>query len=104
VAAAFEAAATDVLVARARRALAQEGLAQLVVVGGVAANRRLRERMAAAARADGFRVSFPPPGLCTDNAAMIAAAGAKLLARGEDHGPGLTAFSRLPLGVPAEPA
>ncbi|MCC6641245.1 MAG: tRNA (adenosine(37)-N6)-threonylcarbamoyltransferase complex transferase subunit TsaD, partial [Deltaproteobacteria bacterium] len=86
IAASFEAAATDVLVARARRALAQEGLARLVVVGGVAANRRLRAKVSEAAREDGFRVVIPPPALCTDNAAMIAAAGAALLARGERHG------------------
>jgi N6-L-threonylcarbamoyladenine synthase len=101
VAASFEAAATDVLVARARRALLQEGVARLVVVGGVAANRRLRARMAEAAERDGFRVVFPPPGLCTDNAAMIAAAGAKLLARGERHGLGMNAYSRVPLGTRA---
>lgn len=104
IAASFEAAATDVLVARARRALAQEGLARLAVVGGVAANRRLRVRVAEAAREDGFRVVIPPPALCTDNAAMIAAAGAALLARGERDGPGLEAFSRAPLGARAPAA
>ncbi len=97
-AASFEAAATDVLVARARRALRQEGLARLVVVGGVAANRRLRERIAAAAREDGFVAVIPPPALCTDNAAMIAAAGAALLRAGERHPPDMNAFSRVPLG------
>lgn len=97
VAACFEAAAVDVLVARARRALAQEGLARLAVVGGVAANRRLRREMLGAAQQDAFAVVFPPPELCTDNAAMIAAAGARLLARGEDHGMALNSFSRAPL-------
>jgi N6-L-threonylcarbamoyladenine synthase len=97
-AASFEAAATDVLVVRARRALADEGLARLAVVGGVAANTRLRAEMAKAARADGFRAVFPPPDLCTDNAAMIAAAGARLLGRGVRHGLDLDAFSRVPLG------
>jgi N6-L-threonylcarbamoyladenine synthase len=97
-AASFEAAATDVLVVRARRALADEGLARLAVVGGVAANTRLRAEMAKAARADGFRAVFPPPALCTDNAAMIAAAGARLLGRGVRHGLDLDAFSRVPLG------
>jgi len=97
-AASFQAAATDVLVARARRAVRDEALPRLAVVGGVAANRRLRERMAAAAERDGFEVVFPPLSLCTDNAAMIAAAGARALARGERHGLALGAFSRVPLG------
>jgi N6-L-threonylcarbamoyladenine synthase len=99
VAASFEAAAVEVLVARARRALQGERLAQLAVVGGVAANARLRSALADAAGADGFRVALPPPSLCTDNAAMIAAAGARLLARGEDHGLALNSFSRVPLGA-----
>jgi N6-L-threonylcarbamoyladenine synthase len=97
-AASFQAAATDPLVARARRALAGEGLGRLAVVGGVAANRRLRREMERAALEDGFRVSFPPPELCTDNAAMVAAAGARMLARGERGALDLAGFSRLPLG------
>jgi N6-L-threonylcarbamoyladenine synthase len=96
-AASFQAAATDVLVAKARRAVLEEGLGRLVVVGGVAANRRLRERVAAAAAEDGFQAVFPPPALCTDNAAMVAAAGARALAAGERHDLDLGAFSRLPL-------
>jgi N6-L-threonylcarbamoyladenine synthase len=96
-AASFQAAATDVLVAKARRALEGEALARLAVVGGVAANQRLRRAVAAAARADGFEAFFPPPAFCTDNAAMVAAAGAFALAAGERHDLDLTAFSRLPL-------
>jgi N6-L-threonylcarbamoyladenine synthase len=98
VAASFETAAVEVLVARARRALEQQGLDRLAVVGGVAANARLRRALATAAQADGFHVSLPPPSLCTDNAAMIAAAGARLLALGEHHGLALNSFSRVPLG------
>ena len=108
-AASFEAAATDVLVARARRAVAQEGLRTLAVVGGVAANRRLRAEMQRAAEQDGFRAVFPPPSLCTDNAAMIAAAGHARLVRGARDGLGLNAFSRSPFAParaprPATPA
>jgi len=102
VAASFEAAATDVLVTRALRACAEGGIPRLAVVGGVAANRRLRAELARSGPAAGVRVSVPPLALCTDNAAMIAAAGARLLARGEAHGAGLEAFSRVPLaGAPA---
>ncbi|MFQ5427188.1 MAG: tRNA (adenosine(37)-N6)-threonylcarbamoyltransferase complex transferase subunit TsaD [Gaiellales bacterium] len=94
-AASFEAAAVDVLLERSRRALRLTGETRLVVVGGVAANRRLRAEVGRAAAADGFEVFFPPHELCTDNAAMIAAAGAALLARGERHGLALNAFSRV---------
>jgi N6-L-threonylcarbamoyladenine synthase len=101
-AASFEQAAVDVLVARARRALAAQSdpARRLAVVGGVAANRRLRAAFEAASREDGFEVIFPPPALCTDNAAMIAAAGARLLAGGERHGLSLDSFSRIPIGAP----
>jgi len=97
-AASFEAAATDSLVLKARRALRGEGISRIAVVGGVAANRRLRERMRQAGEKEGFRVVFPPTELCTDNAAMIAAAGARLLARGERDALELNAFSRVPVG------
>ncbi len=97
-AASFQAAATDPLVARATRALEREGLARLAVVGGVAANQRLRAQMAEAGARLGFQVTFPPLALCTDNAAMIAAAGCRLLCAGERHGLDLGAFSRVPLG------
>ena len=98
VAASFEVAAVESLVQRARRALRTEGRDRLAVVGGVAANRLLRERVRAAARRDGFEAVFPPPELCTDNAVMIAAAGARLLGRGERDSLGLNAFSRVPVG------
>ena len=102
IAASFEAAATDVLVARTRRAAADEGLSDVAVVGGVAANQRLRASMAKAGQREGFRAVFPPLSLCTDNAAMIAAAGLRLLRSGEVASLDLNAFSRAPLaGVAA---
>ncbi len=68
----FEDAIVDTLAAKCQRALEMTGLETLVVAGGVAANRRLRERLR---ELPGARVRFPDPGLCTDNGAMIAYAG-----------------------------
>ena len=81
--ASFQAAVVDVLVRKSRRALEREGVQHLVVCGGVAANRGLRAGLAEAAAVDGFRLYIPGPRYCTDNAAMIAAAGSVLLAAGD---------------------
>ena len=75
-AASFQAAIVDVLVAKCLGALDREGLQQLVVAGGVGANTALRERLSAALAARGARAYFPPLRLCTDNGAMIAFAAA----------------------------
>ncbi len=99
VAASFQAAATDVLVARSVSALKKTKLRQLAVVGGVAANQRLRRSLGEAGNRLGFEVFAPPVSLCTDNAVMIAAAGAASLIAGEDDGLSLSAFSRVPLGL-----
>jgi len=86
-AAELQEAITEVLAAKAMAALEQTDLSQLVVAGGVGANRRLRERLDAAAAARGCRVFYPPFELCTDNGAMIAFAGLLRLQRGEGRVP-----------------
>ena len=96
-AASVQAAIVDVLVRKSRRALIREGLRDLVLCGGVAANRGLRQAMAAAAGEDGFRLYIPPAKRCTDNAAMIAAAGTLALARGERASLDLAVDPGLPL-------
>ena len=75
-AASFQAAIVDTLVAKCERALDVTGLARLVVAGGVGANRHLRATLARLGEARGARVYYPRPALCTDNGAMIAYAGA----------------------------
>ena len=92
-AASFQEAIVDVLVDKTVRAAIQHGAPTIVIAGGVAANSRLRARMLEAGEAAGIRVVAPPPVLCTDNGAMIAAAGLRRLARGE----------RTPLTIGADP-
>lgn len=72
----FVDAIVEVLVAKSLAALQQTGLRQLVVSGGVGANRQLRAALDAAAGKRGFRVFYPEMEFCTDNGAMIALAGA----------------------------
>lgn len=75
VAASFQAAVVDVLVAKARRAADQVGATALALGGGVAANSLLREQFLGACADDGRHGFLPSRAMCTDNAAMIAAAG-----------------------------
>jgi N6-L-threonylcarbamoyladenine synthase len=79
VAASFQYAAVDILVIKTKLALERTGASRLVLAGGVAANRLLRQRLAAELDVP---VSMPPIALCVDNGAMIAAAGASRLAHG----------------------
>jgi N6-L-threonylcarbamoyladenine synthase len=75
VAASFQQAVVDVLVEKARRAAKHERAQALCLAGGVAANSLLRERFLDACVADGLRPFVPSRAMCTDNAAMVAAAG-----------------------------
>lgn len=75
VAASFQAAVVDVLVTKARRAAADVGATGIVLGGGVAANSLLREELLDACEVDGIQGFLPSRAMCTDNAAMIAAAG-----------------------------
>ena len=76
IAAGFQAAVVDVLVAKSLSALKKTGMSRLVVSGGVGANRHLREQLNRQAAQRGAEVFYPPPELCTDNGAMIAFAAA----------------------------
>jgi N6-L-threonylcarbamoyladenine synthase len=80
VAASFQEAVVDVLTAKAVRACREHGVGDLLVGGGVAANSRLRALALDRCTAAGIRLRVPRPGLCTDNGAMVAALGAKLVA------------------------
>ena len=96
--AAFQEAAIDVLISKTRRALADTGLRRLALVGGLAANSRLRERMAELAALLAVETHFPPLALCTDNAAMIGAVADVMLRDGRTAKLDLEAFSRVPVG------
>ena len=95
--ASYQDAIVEVLVRKTRRAARREGLEHVQVCGGVAANSALRAALRAAGDEDGFRVHVPPPARCTDNAAMIAAAGYWRLAAGERAGLDLGARASWPL-------
>jgi N6-L-threonylcarbamoyladenine synthase len=82
VAASFQEAVCDVLTRKAVDAAADEGIEDILIGGGVAANSRLRVLAEERAAAKGIRVRVPRPGLCTDNGAMVAALGAEMVARG----------------------
>ncbi len=78
-AAGYQEAIVQVLVAKAFAALAYTGLCALAVVGGVSANSRLRALLIERGEREGVRLALPPSAYCTDNAAMIASAGWHLL-------------------------
>jgi len=85
-AAAFQDSVVDVLAAKTVRAAKELGVRQVVLAGGVAANTALRARLEADLAPLGIALRYPPVTYCTDNAAMIAAAGYFHLRLGERHG------------------
>jgi N6-L-threonylcarbamoyladenine synthase len=95
VCASFQEAVVDVLTAKAVRACRDHGIDHLLVGGGVAANSRLRALAEERCAQAGIRLRVPRPGLCTDNGAMVAALGDRLVAAG---------VAPSPLDLPADSA
>lgn len=102
IAASFQQAVVDCLVDRTRLALEGSVAPALVVAGGVAANRSIRTALQQLATDQGRQFSVPPGWLCTDNAAMIAWAGAERFARGLTDSLDAPARARWPLDPDAE--
>jgi N6-L-threonylcarbamoyladenine synthase len=100
VCASFQEAVVDVLTAKAVRACREHGVDHLLIGGGVAANSRLRALAQERCDAAGIRLRVPRPGLCTDNGAMVAALGERLVAVGAPPSPlDLPADSAMPVEV-----
>ena len=98
VCASFQEAVVDVLTAKAIRACRDQGVGHLLIGGGVAANSRLRALAQQRCDAAGIVLRVPRPGLCTDNGAMVAALGDRLVAAGVAPSPlDLPADSGMPV-------
>ncbi|MCT1606476.1 tRNA (adenosine(37)-N6)-threonylcarbamoyltransferase complex transferase subunit TsaD [Nesterenkonia massiliensis] len=98
IAASFQEAVVDVLTSKAVRACQEHGITTLLLGGGVAANRRLRQLLGDRCASAGIELIIPPVKLCTDNGAMVAALGAQLVAAGASPSSlGIPADSSLPV-------
>jgi tRNA N6-adenosine threonylcarbamoyltransferase len=95
--ASFQSAVVDVLVAKTMAAVDITGVKKVVVAGGVASNSVLRERLTAESGERGVGLYLSSPELCTDNAAMVAAAGYRLISSGRTSGLDLNPTANLPL-------
>jgi N6-L-threonylcarbamoyladenine synthase len=82
IAAAFQEAVVDIITSKAVLACRENGITELLLGGGVAANSRLRQLTEQRCSAAGIRLTVPPLALCTDNGAMVAALGAQLVMAG----------------------
>lgn len=110
VAAGFQQAVVDVLADKACRAARERGVRRIILAGGVASNGALRKALEDRALPLDLKVSYPPPILCTDNAAMIASAGYYSWRAGQVSGLDLNALPTLgfgdnenvPVGQPAD--
>lgn len=97
IAASYQEAVVDMLIEPTLQSATEIGLQRIVVSGGVSANSRLRQRMREEGERRGLEVFMPSPKFCTDNAAMIAFAGAWRLASGQRSSLALNAAATLPL-------
>jgi len=93
----FQEAVVEVLVKKTLQAAQHQGLRRVVLSGGVAANRRLRERIGEETSQTMMKIYLPSPSFCTDNAAMVGVVGYEYLKRGIQSPLSLNAFSNLPL-------
>lgn len=98
VAASFQEAVVEVIVAKTIKAAKEKGIKKVALAGGVASNSRLREEMCKQAKENNLELYYPSPIYCTDNAAMIGVAGYYDYKKGRTHGMSLNAVSNLKLG------